>query len=155
MKSWILGTAAFAVVAFVTLVLFLPFCGVLHRCGCRPLGLGAESSCNFNNVAGPHCPWCEYPAIAAAVLGAILAGEAAVFVLARRREASRPRAALLALASFPVLGVVAGALAWLPTDYPHFLVLDARSRLGLPSGPIVTTTPHAATTAGCCEPAGH
>jgi hypothetical protein len=32
--------------------------------------------------------------------------------------------------------VATGALLWLPTDHPHFILRDARSRLGLPAGPI-------------------
>jgi hypothetical protein len=151
MKSWIGSAAVYAAIALLTLFLFTPFCGLLHRCGCRPIGLGAESSCNFNNVGGPHCPWCEHPAIAGVVAAAILAAEAAAFALARRRW-SRTRAALVALASFPVVGVVAGALAWLPTDYPHFLVLDARAKLGLPAGPIGTMAAHTEAKADCCAP---
>ena len=49
------------------------------------------------------------------------------------RRALTVAAALVAL---PLLSVAGGALAWLPTDYPHFLAENARSRLGLPAGPI-------------------
>ena len=41
-----------------------------------------------------------------------------------------------ALVALPLLSVGGGALAWLTTDYPHFLVHDARARLGLPAGPL-------------------
>jgi hypothetical protein len=34
-----------------------------------------------------------------------------------------------------------GALVFLATDYPHFLVEGARERLGLPAGPFRTVHP--------------
>jgi hypothetical protein len=43
--------------------------------------------------------------------------------------------ALASAASLPVVFTVAGFLGWLATDYPHFVVRDAREQIGLPNGP--------------------
>jgi hypothetical protein len=81
-----------------------------------------------------HCPWCEHPSLLLGVMALTLGGQAAVVLRASRRSAGLAVAA--ALVSLPLLGTTAAFLAWLPTDYPHFLVRDARRRLGLPGGPI-------------------
>ena len=41
-------------------------------------------------------------------------------------------------------------LTWLPTDYPHFLVRDARTHLGLPKGPIPCIAREGGAAALCC-----
>jgi hypothetical protein len=124
---------AFLAVAAVTAVLFTPICGVLHRCGCT-LSNGA-TYCNARAATGPHCPWCEHRVLGGISAALIVGGQLLVFGLVLRR-ASIPGAAAAALVALPLLSVAAGALAWLPTDYPHFLVHDARARLGLPAGPL-------------------
>jgi len=139
--------------AIVTGVFFTPFCGLLHRCGCRPLGWGAESLCNVNNPSGPHCPWCEYPALAGSVFVAVVVVELGVFRALRRREVGLLKSVVGALATMPVTGVMAGALAWAPTDYPHFIVLDLRAKLALPRGPIACCKTRVGVAAGgCCSP---
>lgn len=122
-------------IAAVTAVLFTPICGALHRCGCRAPWSGGDTYCNAKAASGPHCPWCEHRALGGVVTALILGGQLLVFGLALRRF-GLSGAAAAALVALPPLSVTAGAAAWLPTDYPHFLLQDARARLGLPAGPI-------------------
>jgi hypothetical protein len=63
-----------------------------------------------------------------------LGGQLLVFRFALRRF-GLAGAAASALVALPLVSVLGGAIAWLPTDYPHFLVENARARLGLPAGP--------------------
>jgi hypothetical protein len=126
---------AFLPVAALTAVLFTPICGALHRCGCRAPWAGGKDYCNAKAASGPHCPWCEHPALGAVASAVVFGGQLLVFAVVSSR-ASLLSAAAAALVALPLLSVAGGALAWLPTDYPHFLALDARSRLGLPAGPI-------------------
>jgi hypothetical protein len=134
---WLVAAAA------LTGVLYVPLCHVLHLCGCAPLWADADAHCNVRAAQGAHCPWCEHWGLGAAALGVTLAGQAAVFGAVDRRT-RRPAlaGAAAALALFPLLSLAA-ALTWLPTDYPHFLVRDARDRIGLPSGPIRCVVPPA------------
>ena len=127
----------FLVVALLTAVLLAPLCGLLHCCGCTALWSGGEARCNVHLPSGPHCPWCEHRLLGAAAAALILGGQAVVFRFMRQRSGTALAMVVAILALAPV-GVLAGAVAWLPTDYPHFLVLDARTRLGLPKGPIPT-----------------
>jgi hypothetical protein len=109
---------------------------MLHRCGCRPPWAGADVACDVHRKSGPHCPWCEHWALGGLALLGIAGGQAMVF-RARRRSGASPLSAVAAsLAALPVTVVATGALLWLPTDHPHFILRDARSRLGLPAGPI-------------------
>jgi hypothetical protein len=126
---------AFLAVAAVSALLLTPICGILHRCGCRAPWAGGETFCNARAALGPHCPWCEHRVLGGLATAGVFGGQLLVFGLALRRTAI-PGAAALALAALPLLSVGVGALAWLPTDYPHFLVHDARARLGLPAGPL-------------------
>lgn len=126
---------AFLPVAAVTAVLLTPICGALHRCGCQAPWAGGKDYCNAKAASGPHCPWCEHPALGAVASAVVFGGQLLVFGLVSSR-ASLLSAAAAALVALPLLSVAGGALAWLPTDYPHFLAHDARSRLGLPAGPI-------------------
>jgi hypothetical protein len=86
-------------------------------------------------ASGPHCPWCEHAALGAVASAVVFGGQLLIFAAVSRR-ASLLAAAAAALVALPVLSVAGGALAWLPTDYPHFLAENARSRLGVPPGPI-------------------
>jgi len=120
----------------LTAVLLLPLCDLLHRCGCRAAFLGARTHCNIHHAAGPRCPWCAHPALGTAAVPLTLAGQSLVYRAARRRRLGAAGAAGAAAASLPVVILPVAAVLWLPTDYPHFLVAEARSRLGLPAGPI-------------------
>jgi hypothetical protein len=122
--------AVLALALVLTAALFTPFCGLVHRCGCRL----TEARCNIANPTGPHCPWCQHRVLGAAVFAGVVLAEGGVAWATRRKSLAAQSAATLA--TFPVVGLVFSALAWLPTDYPHFLVLDARSALHLPAGPI-------------------
>ena len=126
---------AFLAVAAVSALLLTPICGLLHRCGCQAPWSGGETYCNARSAAGPHCPWCEHRVLGGASAAFIIGGQLLVFgrALRRLRLAAAATAALVVL---PLMSVAVGALAWLATDYPHFLVQDARSRLGLPAGPL-------------------
>lgn len=128
------------IVAALSVWLLTPLCGVVYRCGCRPLGLGGESHCNVVRPAGAHCPWCEHRWLGALAAGLILGGQLVVLRHARRRFGAAASVGV-ALFSLAPIGVAASALSWLPTDYPHFLVMDARARLGLPKGPIPCVVP--------------
>jgi hypothetical protein len=140
--------AAFLLVATATALALYPLCAVLHLCGCVAPWWGGAASCNVH-VPGPHCPWCEYPALGAAATITILAGQGAAFW-----RWWKPRRSILAgflasaLALLPSV-VAAGAVLWLLTDYPHFLALDARGRLAVPSGPLKCVSKPAAATP-CC-----
>lgn len=118
-----------------------PLCGALFRCGCVGPWSGAAERCNVHAGHGPHCPWCEHVSLGAAGFGLTLAGQWLAFGLARRRGASAAAATAAAVAALPLAALLAGGATWLVTDYPHFLVPDARDRLGLPPGPIPSHAP--------------
>src|SRR5262249_49131459 len=120
----------------LTAVLLLPLCDVLHRCGCRAAFLGGRAHCNVHQAAGPRCPCGAPPALGAPAGPLAIAGQALVSRAARRRRPGAASAAAAAAASLPVVILPVAAVLWLPTDYPDFLVDEARSRLGLPAGPI-------------------
>src|SRR5437764_1126764 len=107
MRKQAASLACFAVVLAVSgWVLFTPFCGLLYRCGCSFPWAGGEARCNISNASGPHCPWCEHPALAVGVAAAIAAGEAGAFLALRKRGRSRALATIVALATFPAVGLV-------------------------------------------------
>ena len=128
--------ATFAGVLLLTGVLLLPLCQLAHRCGCTWPWAGAEAHCNVQRPSGPHCPWCEHPALGGAASLGIAAAQAAAFRASRRRGHTLARAALASAASLCVAGPLVSLLLWLPTDYPHLFGTDARARLGLPAGPV-------------------
>jgi len=74
--------------------------------------------------------------VGTAGFGLTLAGPVVAYVLVRRRKAPVVTSTLAAVAAVPLAALLAGAATWLATDYPHFLVRDARARLGLPAGPL-------------------
>jgi len=141
--------AVIAVAVALTVFLFTPFCGLVHRCGCR----FSESRCNISNETGPHCPWCEHRALGVAVLAGVLLTESAVAWATRKKPLATQGAAVAF--SLPVAGFVLSALAWLPTDYPHFVVLEARSMLHLPSGPIACHGSPGTRGGSCCHVGGN
>jgi hypothetical protein len=127
---------AFLATAALTSVLLLPLCDVLHRCGCRGPFLGAADHCNVHHASGPRCPWCAHPALGMVPVPLTLVGQWLVYRAARRRRLGAAGAAAAAMASLPLVLLPIAAVLWLATDYPHFVVSGARSRLGLPAGPI-------------------
>ncbi|HSB61112.1 MAG TPA: hypothetical protein VLI67_05295 [Vicinamibacteria bacterium] len=139
----------------VTGVLMFSICGALFRCGCRALWSGAAEHCNVHAAQGPRCPWCEHPVLGAAGFALTAGGQVLAYVLARRGGAS-PRAATgVAAAALPRSALLAGAATWLLTDYPHFLVPDARDRLSLLGGPIPSRAPVTEPRAGAGSPPAH
>jgi hypothetical protein len=135
--------------AFVlTAALFTPFCGVVHRCGCQL----TESRCNVANETGPHCPWCEHRSLGALVFACVAIAEGTAVWVTRKKPLAT--CALATLGAFPVAGLVFSALAWLPTDYPHFLALEARATLHLPPGPIPCHGHGSSRRVGCCHVGG-
>lgn len=132
LKPWFL---AVAVIGAVTAVLFLPLCGVLHRCGCQAPWSGGDAHCNVHRPQGAHCPWCEHRVLGGAALVLVPGSQLLVYRVARRRQ-SPTLACGVAILSLPFVSVGLAAFLWLPTDYPHFLAREARARLGLPAGPI-------------------
>jgi hypothetical protein len=138
--------------ALITGLLLLPICDALHLCGCRAPWSGADAHCNVHQLAGPRCPWCEHPALGVVAMLAVFGGQWVILRALRRRGAGWSSAAAGSLAALVPLAVMAGALCWLPTDYPHFLARDARQRLGLPDGPISCVARAARpAVAACCR----
>jgi len=136
MKWWARVLAGLAVAASAVLF-FHPLCNAMFRCGCAPAWSGAAEHCNVRAPAGAHCPWCEHRGLGTLGFALTLAGQGLVLRLARRRV-SVAAATLLAVLALPLAAVLSGSLAWLATDYPHFLLKDARARLGVPAGPLAT-----------------
>lgn len=144
--------AAFLAVAAATGVALLPLCGVLHRCGCEAPWAGGQTRCNVRNAQGPHCPWCEHPALGTVAAGGTIGGQGLAFLAVRRRTRSTWRSALVAVAVLPATLLASGAVAWLATDYPHFIAEDARAQLGLPRGPLrCVVSPGSSTGGACCR----
>jgi hypothetical protein len=130
--------AAAVVIVAVTSVFLYPLCHVVFRCGCETMWGGAAEHCNVHAKAGEHCPWCEDPLLGSIGFVLILALQGTAFALARSRKLSVPAATLAAVAALPVAVLLSGSASFLATDYPHFLLEDARTRLGVPAGPIRT-----------------
>jgi hypothetical protein len=130
--------AAALVVLAVTIVFLNPLCHQLFRCGCGTMWAGGGDHCNVHAKAGPHCPWCDDLRVGTFGYVLMLGLQAAVFALARRKQVSIAGATLASVLALPVAGLVSGGASWLATDYPHFVVKDARARLGVPAGPIQT-----------------
>ena len=143
--------AAFAAVLVATGVLGYPLCDWLHRCGCAVPWAGGEAACNVHLQSGPHCPWCEHRVLGASAFVALVAVQWGVFAVATRRGAGPVWAAVVATASLAAAGPLVGALAWTATDYPHFLVRDARQRLGLRAGPLRCVARPADVGMACCR----
>jgi hypothetical protein len=132
-----------AVVPFLLFVILpsvftYPLCGWIFRCGCVSVWAGAADHCNIHLTRDFHCPWCEHVGLGALAFVLMIAGQALAFALLRRRGRSAWTSTLGAIAALPLAALLAGALTFLLTDYPHFLVQDARKRFGLPPGPIRT-----------------
>jgi hypothetical protein len=128
--------APLGAVLLASILAYMPFCALAHRCGCSWPWAGADAHCNVRAASGPHCPWCEHQALGAAAGLGILGGQSLVFARLRRRGLSAGASALGAAASFAVIAPVTAALLWIPTDYPHLFGADARERLRLPAGPV-------------------
>lgn len=135
MRRWA-PLGVFLALAAATGVALLPLCGALHRCGCRVPWEGGRSRCNVHNLQGPHCPWCEYEALGGLATAGTIGGQGLVFLWVRRRSGSTGRGALAAIGALPFTLLASGAAAWLLTDYPHFVLENARERLGVPKGPL-------------------
>lgn len=131
----------FLLLAALVAVLKTPLCGWIFQCGCVSLWSGAAEHCNVHLARAFHCPWCEHPGLGTLGFALMLAGQALAFVLIRRQGGSVRTSTLGAVAALPVAALLAGGLTFLLTDYPHFLVMGARERIGLPSGPISTRAP--------------
>jgi hypothetical protein len=125
-----------ASVLLASAIAYMPFCAVVHRCGCSWPFAGADARCNVHAASGPHCPWCEHWALGASAALAIGGGQVLVFRRLRRQSFSVTASALGAAASFVVIAPIAATLLWIPTDYPHLFQLDARRGLSLPAGPV-------------------
>ena len=128
----------FLLLAALVAVLKTPLCGWIFRCGCVTLWGGAAEHCNVHLARTFHCPWCEHPGLGAMGFALLFAGQALAFALVRRHGGSVRASTLGAVAALPVAALLAGGLTFLLTDYPHFLVMGARERIGLPPGPIGT-----------------
>jgi hypothetical protein len=130
--------AAALVVLAVTIVFRYPLCHQVFRCGCETMWGGAAEHCNVHAKAGEHCPWCDDRRLGTLGFALTLAAQATAFALVRSRERSVGAATIAAVAALPLAVLLSGGVCWLATDYPHFVVKDARARLGIPPGPIRT-----------------
>ncbi len=126
------------IVLLVTSVFLYPLCNAVFRCGCGTLWGDADARCNVHAQHGAHCPWCDHPGLGTFGYLLTLAGQGAVFALVRRRRGSIAAATLAAVGALPLAILVSAGASWLATDYPHFLVKDARGMLRIPAGPLVT-----------------
>ena len=122
----------------VTGVFLYPLCDSMFLCGCETMWGGAATHCNVHATHGAHCPWCDHLGLGAFGLLLTLAGQGAVFALVRRRRGSVLAATLVAVIALPPAVLLSAGVSWLVTDYPHFLVENARGRLGVPAGPLAT-----------------
>lgn len=120
----------------VALLAWLPLCAVLHRCGCEPAWLSGMEHCNVHHASGPRCPWCVHPTLSQACFALALGAAWVVQWRRARHGEGHARAASWALAAWIAVAFASAALVWLASDYPHFVVLDARRLLHLPSGPL-------------------
>jgi hypothetical protein len=131
--------AAGALVVLLSASVFLyPLCHVVFRCGCGAVWGAAATHCNVHAPHGAHCPWCDQPGLGTVGFLLTLAGQGTVFALVRRRKGSVLAATVVAVAALPLAVVSSAGVCWLATDYPHFLVADARGRLRIPAGPLTT-----------------
>ena len=131
----------FLLFATLPAVFTYSLCGWIFRCGCVSLWGAAAEHCNIHLARAFHCPWCEHAGLGALSFALLFAGQALAFALVRRQGASVRASTLGAVAALPVAALLAGALTFLLSDYPHFLVMGARERIGLPPGPIGTRAP--------------
>ena len=132
---------SFLLFATLPAVFTYSLCGWLFRCGCVSAWGGAADHCNVHLAQAFHCPWCEHAGLGALGFALLFAGQALTFALVRRHGGSVRTSTLGAVAALPVAAVLAGGVTFLLTDYPHFLVMGARERIGLPPGPISTRAP--------------
>jgi hypothetical protein len=106
----------FIAAAVVTSALFIDFCDLVYRCGCRSLWAGADEHCNIHSPGPRHCPWCSIgTAGAAGVWAAIVAAQAGVVFLWPGITLA-PRA-VLALITFPVTGGILAVIIGLSKGY--------------------------------------
>jgi hypothetical protein len=117
-------------------VALYPICDLVYQCGCTAMGLGGDVHCNVHRPTGPHCPWCEHPALGTVGLALTLAGQALVYLSVWRRAHSVAAAGFAAALGFPLAALLAAFLTWLPTDYPDFLGRGTRRAWGFRGGPI-------------------
>lgn len=133
----------FLIFAALVSVFTYPLCGFMFRCGCVSLWGDAADHCNIHLSGAFHCPWCEHVGLGALGFAVMIAGQALVFALVRRRGGSLRASTLSGVAALPLAALLAGGLTFLLTDYPHFLAHGARERIGLPPGPFSTRAPQA------------
>ena len=128
---------AFAILVATSVFLY-PLCHVVFRCGCETMWGGAATNCNVHAKQGAHCPWCDHRTLGTVGFLLTLAGQGAVFTVVLVKKRSVAAATALAVTALPLAVVFSAGVCWLATDYPHFLVENARAKLGVPAGPLVT-----------------
>ncbi|MFN7920386.1 MAG: hypothetical protein U0Q16_09830 [Bryobacteraceae bacterium] len=108
----------FVFAAAFTSVFFINFCATVYQCGCQSLWTVADRYCNIHAQHGRHCPWCSFGyAGYVMVYGTMLAAQGlAVIVTAGRAMWMR---VAVALAAFPVTGLVLALALGLYTGYWH------------------------------------
>lgn len=121
-----------------------PYCGLLFRCGCTWPWAGGWADCNYHNVRGPKCPWCNVrntslswlaPAISSEfTVLAMLSAYGAVWLRQRGHVMPSVKQVLArgaaAVAVFVLLGLVLGWIffTWSTPDYPCFLWIVDRQK---------------------------
>jgi hypothetical protein len=83
--------------------LFLDFCNLMYRCGCRSLWAGADRSCNIYTVGVHHCPWCAIGLTGSFFVWATIIA-AQVFLALRPGGASALARFVSSVCAFPVVG---------------------------------------------------
>ena len=100
----------FAVAAATTSLLFINWCDLVYRCGCRSLWNGAAVACNIHTPGVAHCPWCVGSA-GDISYGLILLTQAIISFWPGTLPATQRL--LWALLAFPVVGGIAAlAFGW-------------------------------------------
>ena len=108
----------FLAAAVFTSVFFINLCATIFQCGCQSLWGAADRFCNIHAAHGRHCPWCSFGnAGHMFVFGSMLVAQAAVsFGPWLRAPLIR---LVVALAAFPVAGIVLALLLGWITQYWH------------------------------------
>lgn len=102
--------------AAVTSALFINYCNLVYQCGCTYIWAGADAHCNIHKAHGRHCPWCLIGMSGAlGVWLSIVLPQAAISFWPARW--SWGRRLFLALAAFPILGLIPTVLLGLWYGY--------------------------------------
>ncbi len=117
-RKWLGSAAIFVIAAAVTSLFFINFCATVFRCGCQSVWGLADKYCNIHAAHGKHCPWCVFGyAGYIGVYGSMIATQALVVIGGMRLGWGWFQQLAVALAAFPVSGLVLAVALGLYTGY--------------------------------------